>query len=119
MISIDNRYERVEYARRVMKDLELSDYVDIICGDARKYICAEENVILVFIDGKKDEYHQYLEAIENCLVIGALVIAHNTLSSAHEIVPYIKKVYGNCYKSITIATDPAGIIISVYKGEDG
>ena len=45
----------------------------------------------VLIDGRKDEYHKYLEVIENYLVSGALIVAHNTLSSTHVTKPYIEK----------------------------
>ena len=69
--------------------------------------------MFAFIDGKKDEYHRYLEAIEKYLVRNALVLAHNTLSDAHVVKPYIEKVYSPPYESITIATDPGGLTISL------
>ena len=116
IVSIDNNRERVEYASKVMEDLKLDRYVKILCCDGREYRHDGRDVVFVFIDGRKDEYHMYLKAIEKYLTPGAIITAHNTLSSAHEMTPYIKRVYSDPYKSITIATDPAGVTITLYKG---
>ena len=114
VVSLDNNCDRIDYAVKVMRDLGLSNYVDILCIDAKEYDHGIRNVIYTFIDGRKNEYHKYLEAIKNYLVSRALILAHNTLSSTHVIKPYIKKVHTSPYESITIATDPSGLTISIY-----
>ncbi len=114
VISLDNKCDRVDYALKVLKTLNLDDHVEILCIDAKSYDHGSKDVVYVFIDGKKDEYHQYLKALEPYLLPGALILAHNTISDAHTIKPYIEKVYAKPYKSITIATDPKGLTISVY-----
>jgi len=114
VISIDNKCDRVDYTKNVLKSLNLEDYVEILCTDAKNYDHGSKDIVYVFIDGKKNEYHLYLEALEPYLLPGALILAHNTLSDAHLIKPYIEKVYKKPYKSITIATDPKGLTISVY-----
>lgn len=115
VISIDNNCERVEYALRVFSELGLNNCTKLICRDGKEPLDNARDIIILFIDAKKDEYHKYLEAFEDKLTKGAMVIAHNTLSSSHEMVHYINMVYGDKYTSITIATDPAGITISIYK----
>jgi predicted O-methyltransferase YrrM len=115
VISLDNNLLRVNYARDKMREIDLDRYVEIIYCDAKEYTHIGEDINLVFIDGKKEEYHRYLEVVERALTPGSIIIAHNTISSSHEMKPYLKKIYGRNYESITIATDPAGITISVYK----
>ncbi len=114
VISIDNKCDRVDYTKNILKSLNLGDYAEILCTDAKNYDHGSKDIVYVFIDGKKDEYHLYLEALEPYLLPGALILAHNTLSDTHVIKPYIEKVYKKSYKSITIATDPKGLTISVY-----
>ncbi len=114
VISIDNRCDRVDYARNALKALDLEKYAEVVCIDAKSYVHGGRDIVYVFIDGKKDEYHKYLEALEPYLQPGALILAHNTLSDAHLIKPYIEKVYREPFRSITIATDPKGLTISVY-----
>ncbi len=92
VISIDNKCDRVSYTLKVIKDLRLDNYVEVLYSDARNYKHYRENIVFMFIDGKKDEYHQYLNAAEKYFVPRALVPAHNTLSDAHKMKPYIEKV---------------------------
>ena len=110
--SIDVNCERVEFASNVMKELGLSEYVEVVCGDAREYGRSIKGIALAFIDGWKEEYHEYLEAIEHNLLPGSVLIAHNTLSSAPEVAHYLKKVFSREYVSVTVATDPAGVTVS-------
>lgn len=114
VISIDNKCDRVDYARNALRALDLEKYAEIVCTDARGYTHEDKDIVYVFIDGKKDEYHKYLEALEPYLQPGALLLAHNTLSDAHLIKPYIERVYAEPYKSATIMTDPKGLTISIH-----
>ena len=114
VISIDNKCDRVDYARNALRALDLERYAEIVCIDAKSYVHGGKDIVYVFIDGKKDEYHKYLETLEPYLLPGALILAHNTLSDAHLIKPYIERVYAEPYKSTTIMTDPKGLTISVY-----
>ena len=113
--TLENRIDRVNYVSKTMRDLNLDKYVNIVCCDAKEYNYRDKDIILAFIDGRKSEYHIYLEAMEESMAPGALIIAHNTLSSIHEMKPYIEKVYGEEYVSMTVASDPAGITLSVYR----
>ncbi len=115
VISLDSRCDRIEYTRNIMEDLGLTAYAELLCRDARNNTYEGYNIIYAFIDGKKDEYHLYLKSIEPYLDNRALVVAHNTLSSTHEMIPYIERVYGVEYESLTIQSDPAGITLSIYK----
>jgi hypothetical protein len=47
------------------------------------------------------------------LVPGALIVAHNTVSSPYEMSSFIARLYSPSYESITILTDPAGMTLSV------
>ncbi len=115
LISIDNKCDRVEEARKALSELGLSN-VKAVCGDARKYH-VDDNIVSLFIDGAKEEYHIYLENFEKNLVKYSLVAAHNTLlPHPHKVKEYIEKVYGREYESITIATDPSGLTLSLYLG---
>ncbi len=114
VISIDNKCDRVNYVLKILEDLNLNKYTDMLCTDATTYNRGRQDIVFAFIDGRKDEYHRYLEVLEPYLLPGALILAHNTISDAHIVKPYLEKVYTKPYESITIATDPKGLTISVY-----
>ncbi len=114
VISMDINCERIERARTFLESIGLKNCAELMCVDAKEYRRGLRDVIYVFIDGWKDEYRHYLEALEPYLKPGALILAHNTLSDAHRMASYIDKVYAEPYESITVATDPKGLTISVY-----
>ncbi len=114
VISLDIKCDRVRRAQEVLNEVGLSENTEVLCADARSYTHAGTGVVLSFIDGKKDEYHQYLKSLERYLTPGSLVLAHNTLSDAHAIRPYIEAVYRPPYESVTVASDPKGLTISTY-----
>ena len=101
IISLDNKYEHVDYARSVLREAGLSNYAEIVCMDEKNLTCKCSDITFIFINVRKDEYHKYLEAIEQRLSPGAIIMAHNTLSNAHEMAQYISRVYSKLYKSIT------------------
>ena len=94
VIFFDIKSDRVEYAKRILKDLELSNICEIICGDAKE--CGrliEEDIALLFIDGLREEYFEYLKSFEGKLIEGSLILAHNTVSHPYKLADYIRKVY--------------------------
>ncbi|WFO75103.1 class I SAM-dependent methyltransferase [Desulfurococcaceae archaeon MEX13E-LK6-19] len=112
LVSYDVSAERIESARMFLKKLGLIDHVELVCSDARNPRDFADEVNLLFIDGKKDEYLDYLKAFEQYLIKGAVILAHNTISNSDLTANYIKHVYKK-YKSITVLSDPAGVTISV------
>ncbi len=114
VLSIDRRCDRVEYARSVAKELELDDVLEIVCSDAKTYRYEEvDRIVLTFIDGEKSEYLAYLEAVEGKLVDGATILAHNALSNAYAMKGFLERICSEPYRCIVVATDPAGLAISV------
>ncbi len=112
VVSYDVSADRIESARMFLKKLGLIDHVELVCSDARNPSDFADEVNLLFIDGKKDEYLDYLKVFEKYLIKGAVILAHNTISNSDLTANYIKHVYKK-YKSMTVLSDPAGVTISV------
>ena len=115
LLSIDNKCDKQDYIYDMLKKVLLHNHVDLICADAKDYKIPVNDIVLVFIDGKKSEYLKYLENIEDHLAEGAIIIAHNTVSHTHELKDYLERVYSPPNKSITILTDPAGITVTYFE----
>jgi len=110
MYSFDIKSDRIDYTKRILKDLELGSVCEIICSDAKR--CSiKEDIVFLFIDGLKEEYFDYLKSFEDKLIEGSLVLAHNTISHPYKMANYIKEVYSK-FLSLTIMTDPGGITLS-------
>lgn len=65
-------------------------YVTIIPDDANKRLGElEENIDLLFLDGRKNEYLQQLKLAEPKLNPGALIVADNVVSHKHVMEDYL------------------------------
>lgn len=116
LYSYEIRRDRVEYARIAMKELELSDNIEIIYGDVlNEAKSLTHDVFILFIDALNTQYHLYLDIFDDKLQSGSVILAHNTISNLHDTYKYLEKVYSNKYTSLTIANDPAGITLTVKK----
>ena len=113
LVSIEVREDRASYALKALESAGLSDVVSVVVGDAKSLNYGSRDVVLAFIDGKKEEYCSYLESLEPFLAPRAMLLAHNTLSHPHLVASYIARVYRGSYRSLTIAVDPSGLTMSV------
>lgn len=109
---------RAEEARGYFEKAGLSDYIDILVGDARETLRSfSEPVDLLFIDAVKDHYETYFDVIYKQLGVGSLVIADNAVSHSDELLDYIMYVQNHPnLESITVPLG-SGLEISVKTGE--
>ncbi len=117
VLSFEAKEVRVREAKSLLNGLGLSEVVEVIGSDFRENVhsIAGRRASLIFIDGAKEEYLDYLRALESAEVIGegTLILAHNTVSHIRSISPYIEAVYGEGYVSLTTMTDQAGLTITL------
>ncbi len=113
VISIDSNASRVAYAKKVLSELGL-DNAQVIHGDAKNYGFNEvSEATVVFIDGAKNEYLEYLKNVERVLASRALILAHNTLSDSYVMKSFLEYLCsrGEC---LNVATDPSGILLATF-----
>jgi predicted O-methyltransferase YrrM len=96
---------------------EIPDLIEVNCGDALKLIPKFTfEVDFVFIDGAKNEYVQYLKALERVLKPGSVVTAHNVISHKSRLTDLLNEI-NNVQKreTLVIPIDTAGLSVSVWK----
>jgi len=117
VLSFEVKGERTREAKSLLISLGLSEVAEVINGDFRENVrsITGRKASLVFIDGAKNEYLDYLKALEDVGVVsgGTLILAHNTVSHIVRIFPYIEAVYSDNYLSLTTLTDQAGLTITL------
>ncbi len=117
VFSFEAKEERVREARSLLEELGFLGVAEVISGDFRESVhsIAGQKASLIFIDGAKEEYLDYLRALESAGVVGegTLILAHNTVSHIKTISPYVEAVYSGGYLSLTTMTDRAGLTITL------
>ena len=98
---------KADQARINLEKAHLADYVEILVGDARELLRQrEEPIDFVFIDGEKDQYEAYFDAVYKQLGVGSMVVADNAVSHADELLDYI--TYVQNHPNLESVTVPIG-----------
>jgi predicted O-methyltransferase YrrM len=89
VLSLEIDAERAARSRANLDDAGLSDWVDIVVGDARETVPAIEDVFdVVFLDAEKELYEELFQAARQKIEAGALVVADNVLSHVETLGAY-------------------------------
>jgi caffeoyl-CoA O-methyltransferase len=89
VLSLEIDAERAARSRANLEEAGLSDWVDVVVGDARETVPAIEDVFdVVFLDAEKELYEELFQAARQKLEAGALVVADNVLSHVETLGAY-------------------------------
>jgi predicted O-methyltransferase YrrM len=89
VLSLEIDAERAARSRANLDDAGLSDWVDIVVGDARETVPAIEDVFdVVFLDAEKELYEELFQVARRKIEAGALVVADNVLSHVETLGAY-------------------------------
>lgn len=125
--TIDPNPERTKKANyffnkaSTIKGLEkILNLIEVNCGDALKLIPKFTfEVDFVFIDGAKNEYAQYLNALEGVLKPGSVVTAHNVISHKSRLADFLNEINNvEKWETLVIPIDTAGLSLSIWKARD-
>ena len=109
-------------AKFVVNNVEragLAKRVQVVVQDARQPVSAIQGPLdFVFIDAAKEQYIEYLKAVENRLASGAVVVADNVKKFRRDVSAYLDYVRipnGN-YESHTHDFKHDAMEISIFRG---
>jgi predicted O-methyltransferase YrrM len=106
-----------KFAERNVEHAGLAGRVNVMIGDALRVLpLLRGPVDFALIDAKKDEYLDYLRAIEPRLVKGALVVADNTGIFRRDVKDYLAHVRSRRYESRECDLGFDAMEVSVFRG---
>ena len=89
VVSLEHDPAKCEAWRRNIADAGLSDWAELVEGDARETLPAIEDVFdVVFLDAEKDDYEELFQLTRGKLEPGAIVAADNVLSHEETLGAY-------------------------------
>jgi predicted O-methyltransferase YrrM len=107
VITCEINPDHAEEARANFEKAGLSDVIEIIVGDARDTLRAQNsNVDLLFMDAEKEQYETYFDVVYKRIGVGGLFIADNAVSHADDLMDYISYVQN--HPSLESVTVPVG-----------
>ncbi len=91
LITFEVLEEKVKIARETFKVTGLEDVVELVFGDAKKYLQNYKNVSFCFLDAEKEDYSDCYEKVVPNLVKGGILVADNVISHKAVLEPMLKR----------------------------
>jgi predicted O-methyltransferase YrrM len=89
VVSLEHDPAKCESWRRNIEEAGLTEWADLVEGDAKENLSAIEDIFdVVFIDAEKEDYEQYFELGRPKIEPGGLVVADNVLSHEETLGAY-------------------------------
>ena len=89
VVSIENDPDKCEAWRRNVEEAGLTDWAELVEGDAKARLLALDDVFdVAFIDAEKEDYERYFELVRPKLEPGGLIVADNVLSHEETLGAY-------------------------------
>ncbi len=107
VLSLENDPAKVEAWRANVEEAGLSDWAELVPGDAFETLPAIDDVFdVVFLDAEKEQYEPLFDAARDKLEPGAVVIADNVLSHEEVLGAYSRARQADpTLESVTIPLD--------------
>ena len=114
VVSLEHDPAKCEAWRRNIEEAGLTEWADLVEGDAKENLAAIEDIFdVVFIDAEKEDYEQYFELGRPKIEPGGLVVADNVLSHEETLGAYSRARQADArLVSVTVPLD-RGLELSV------
>ena len=91
LITFEVLEEKAKLARETLKITGLENMVELVFGDAKKYLHNYKNVAFCFLDTEKEDYLDCYEKVIPNLVKGGILVADNVISHKEVLEPMLER----------------------------
>jgi len=92
VITFEILKEKVELAKETFKITEMEHYIELIEGDARKFIKNFKKISFCFLDAEKEIYEECYDLVIPNMVRGGIFVADNAINHYETLKPMLDKV---------------------------
>lgn len=92
VITFEILNEKVEIAKETFKITEMEHYIELIEGDARKFIKNFKKISFCFLDAEKEIYEECYDLVIPNMVRGGIFVADNAINHYETLKPMLDKV---------------------------
>ncbi len=83
--------EKVKLARETFEQAKITEYVELIEGDALKYISSINEISFCFLDAEKEIYGECYDLVVPKLVKNGVLVADNAINHYETLKPMLEK----------------------------
>ena len=103
--------EKVKIAKETFNLTNTTDIIELVHGDARKYLHNYKNISFCFLDAEKEVYDQCYDLIIPNMVKGGILIADNAINHKETLQPMIDKALNDERVDSLIVTQGKGELL--------
>ncbi|MBN1803327.1 MAG: class I SAM-dependent methyltransferase [Candidatus Lokiarchaeota archaeon] len=93
LITFELLEEKIEIAVQTFQKTNMEKIINLVHGDARKFLPEHNNISFCFLDAEKEVYYDLYDMIVPKLVKGGILIADNAISHEKALRPTIQKAF--------------------------
>ena len=83
--------EKIKLAKETFRESKMTNFVELVEGDARDFLKEEKNISFCFLDAEKEVYDDCYDLIIPNMVKGGLLVADNAINHYDTLKPMIDK----------------------------
>ncbi len=103
--------EKVRLARETFQLAEVEDLVELVVGDARRYLPEQKNISFCFLDAEKEIYEDCYEAILPRLVKGGILLADNAINRRETLQRFLDRALNDPRVDALIVPIGKGVLV--------
>ena len=92
LVTFELMEEKIKLAKETFKVAGVEEMVELVEGDARKYLDDYKNVSFCFLDPEKEVYSDCYDKIIPNMIAGGILVADNAISHKDALAPFLKRV---------------------------
>jgi caffeoyl-CoA O-methyltransferase len=89
IVTFETMKEKVKIAKEAFRFAKVENDVELIEGDALKYLDNYKKISFCFLDAEKESYGDFYEKIISNLVTGGLLVADNVISHRETLQSFV------------------------------
>ena len=103
--------EKIRLARETFKTAGIEETVELVVGDARKYLHNYKDISFCFLDADKEVYFDCYEKIVPDLVKGGLLVADNATTHKEVLTPMLDRALNDERVDALVVPIGSGLLV--------
>jgi caffeoyl-CoA O-methyltransferase len=111
LVTFEVLEEKAKIAHETFKVTGLESVVELVFGDAKKYLQTYKNVAFCFLDAEKEDYLDCYEKLMPNMVKGGILVADNVISHKAVLEPMVQRVLNDARVDALIVPIGSGELV--------
>jgi caffeoyl-CoA O-methyltransferase len=105
--------EKVTLARETFKQAGVTDMIDLVSGDALKFLSEYKKIAFCFLDAEKEVYQQCYDIVVPNMIPGGILVADNVISHETILKPMVEHALADERVDAMVVPIGSGVLLCI------